>query len=74
MRHIQNTVNVGAAGTAATPTEIFGQYLTTHGIYFLSYAELFQILAATWILILIFKAARVMHFIKWIYDRLRDLT
>ncbi|MCZ6898270.1 MAG: hypothetical protein O7D95_06160 [Betaproteobacteria bacterium] len=63
MRHVQNTINIGAAGTAATApadVEIYINVLAVNGILGIAYAQWFQIIAASWVLILILKQLGVL--------------
>ena len=86
MKHLGTTTGGVAAATTATPTEIVtvipvGNYLVTHSpseligidwISFLSWQELFQIIAATWVSMLIIKSLGVFSFIKWAWDSARQ--
>lgn len=47
-----------ATGASAAPAQVYGQYLTTHGIFILSYAEWIQILGAFYVAYLLLKVAK----------------
>lgn len=57
-----HALGIGAAGGIATPDQVYGNYLTTHGIGVLSYAECLKIFGAVYILFLMigmgFKAVK----------------
>lgn len=46
-------VNSGAGAATIVPTYSFGQYLNTHGIWVLSYAEWIKVIGCVWISLLI---------------------
>ena len=48
-------VGVVAVGASAAPAPIYGTYLTTHGIYALSYAEWIQVLGSIYVASLLVK-------------------
>lgn len=48
-------VGVVAAGASAAPAPIYGAYLTTHGVYALSYAEWIQVLGSIYVATLLVK-------------------
>lgn len=44
----------GSAGAATlTPSQVFGDFLNTHGVWVLSYAEWIKVIGAVWVSILI---------------------
>jgi hypothetical protein len=51
----KTAVATGTAGTlaAVAPTESYGDFLTSHGLFVLSYAEWIQVIGAIWVLCLI---------------------
>ena len=49
------TINTGAAGSAIAPSQVFGEYLNTHGVWLLSYAEWCKVVGTIWILLLIME-------------------
>lgn len=51
------SVGVGAAGVSATPTTMYGDWLTTHGVGVLSYAEWLQCLGGLYIAVLLGRMA-----------------
>lgn len=63
---IERAVGVGAAGASAAPTPMYGEYLATHGIWLLSYAEWIQVIGAVYVATLLVKM-----FGGWIGRRLR---
>lgn len=48
-------IGLGAAGASAAPTPAYGEYLTTHGVGLLSYAEWIQVIGAVYVLTLLTK-------------------
>ena len=54
---VDRAVGVGAAGASATPAPVYGEYLTTHGLWLLSYAEWIQVIGAIYVATLLVKMA-----------------
>lgn len=54
---VDRAVGVGAAGASATPAPVYGEYLTTHGLGLLSYAEWIQVIGAVYVATLLIKMA-----------------
>lgn len=54
---VERAVGVGAAGASAAPTPIYGAYLTSHGVWLLSYAEWLQVLGGIYVAVLLVKMA-----------------
>lgn len=52
-RVIQHTVGVGAAGGVLTPMPIYGDFLTTHGFWLMSYAEWMKVVGTVYITVLL---------------------
>jgi hypothetical protein len=52
---IERVVGVSAAGASAAPTPMYGDYLATHGIWLLSYAEWLQVLGGLYVATLLIK-------------------
>lgn len=48
-------VGVTAAGASAAPSPVYGEYLTTHGVWLLSYAEWIQVIGAIYVATLLGK-------------------
>jgi len=46
---------VVAVGASAAPTPIYGEFLTSHGFYALSYAEWIQVLGSVYVATLLVK-------------------
>jgi polyferredoxin len=63
---IDRAVGVGAAGASAAPAPVYGEYLTTHGLGLLSYAEWIQVIGAVYVATLL---ARM--FCGWIGRRVK---
>lgn len=55
--HADRAIGLGAAGASAAPTPAYGEYLTTHGVGLLSYAEWIQVIGAVYVLTLLCKMA-----------------
>jgi len=65
------TTGVTAAGASSTPVSVYGEWLLTHGIGVLSYAEIIQLLGAAYVLTLLLKMMGVFKLIKWIYRNIK---
>ena len=68
---VQHTTGIVAAGVSSAPTPMYGDFLATHGLGLLSYAEWFQILGSIYVCFLLFKVTGILSLGKRIYDRLR---
>jgi len=56
MNHLTTKVTgVAASGGVVAPTTLYGEFLTTHGLWLLSYAELMKIVGTFYILFLLMK-------------------
>jgi len=60
-----------AAGASSAPTNLYGEYLTANGIYFLSYAEWIQVLGAIYVFTLLCRTV-VWPIIKKLKGLLRN--
>ncbi len=62
-----HTTGIVAVGASAAPTPIYGYYLTTHGIWLLSWAEWIQVIGSIYVACLllkwmgVFKGARKLY-------------
>jgi len=52
---IERVAGVSAAGASAAPTPMYGDYLTAHGVWLLSYAEWLQVLGGLYVATLLVK-------------------
>jgi hypothetical protein len=55
--HLAGKIMTNSAAGAATltPLDIFGNYLNTHGLWLLSWAEWIKVIGAIWVTILIIE-------------------
>lgn len=52
---IDRILGVSAAGASSAPAPAYGEYLTTHGVWMLSYAEWIQVIGAVYVATLLTK-------------------
>ena len=57
IERVLHCTGVIAVGAGATPTPIYGDFLATHGVLFLSYAECIQVLGSVYVASLLIKMA-----------------
>jgi len=63
------TSGVAAAGVSSAPTPLLGEYLTTHGISVLSYAEVIQVAGFLYVVVLLGRMA--IPSCKWLIKLVR---
>lgn len=66
---IDRAAGVGAAGASSAPAPIYGEYLTTHGMWLLSYAEWIQVVGAVYVAVLLLKMSGISGFVGRLFDR-----
>jgi len=55
---VEKSAGVTAVAGSTAPTPLYGHFLTSNGILFLSYAEWIQVLGAIYVASLLIKAAK----------------
>lgn len=68
------TSAIGAAGAAIAPSDVFGEYLLTHGIGVLSYSEWIRVIGCLYVLILIAKMAGLGNLVKLVASKIMSKT
>lgn len=70
---IQHSVGVSSTGVVVAPEEMFGEFLTTHGVWLLSYSEWMKVLGSIYILFLLIKLLSEVKAVKAIYKFIKRL-
>jgi hypothetical protein len=58
---------IAAAGASSAPTPIYGDFLTTHGMWILSYAEWIQVIGSIYVAFLLLKVTGVFSGLNKLY-------
>jgi len=67
----QKLIAAGATGTAVAPTNIFGEYLVTHGVWILSYGEWLRVIAGLYVVLLVGKLLKIDKLVRCLLSKLR---
>lgn len=67
---IANSAGVLSAANTAAPYEIYGDILTTHGFWIMSWASWLKVIGGIYILVLILKFLGFFKLLKWIFSRI----
>jgi len=63
---------VAATGASVAPVPLYGDFLSTHGVLILSYAEMMQILASVYVFCLLGTFFGVFKGVKKLYNLIRN--
>jgi len=67
-----HSTGVAAAGASSAPAPFYGDFLTTHGVWLFSYAEVIQILGAVYVFCLLGTFFGVFKGVKKLYNLIRN--
>ena len=69
---IEGVKGLTAAGSITAPTPMYGNYLTTHGLELLSYAECMQVLGSVYVAYLLIKGLSNSSIGRRIRERIKN--